>query len=232
MLYGDGSTSGGYYDQETAYQYGLGDAAALGLALTALPGALGLKLPSVGKALTSVASTATFGLVKRSKDPGRLATNAKAYTAAINRQPFSTGGVTYDPLAFLLEKSPIARGGGGGWATSKAEEDAWAKYQSAKAALAARAPTMRPVAPAPRPTLPRAGVIPARPGIPPILQPGRPPTGPNVPAFPGYVPPPAPSEGPAGYGGTPAFPMLPLLIGVGLIGALAVARSSGGRTWQ
>lgn len=224
MLYGDGSTSGGYYEQETAYQYGLGEAAALGLALTAIPGALGVKLPSVGKALTSVASKATFGLIKGSKDPGRLQSNAEAYSRALAGDRSA--------LDFLLQKSPKSRGGGGGWATSRAMEDAWAKYQSAKAALAARAPTMRPVAPAPRPTLPRAGVIPARPGIPPILQPGRSPTGPNVPAFPGSLPPPAPSEGPPGYGGTPAFPMLPLLIGVGLIGALAVARSSGGRTWQ
>jgi len=91
---------------------------------------------SIGKSLSSIGSVVG---IKGSKDPGRLAGNARALQQVMQggaNLTFETQGVT--ALAFLLMKSPVSQGGQGGWATSLAQNDAWAKYQQAKAFLASQ----------------------------------------------------------------------------------------------
>ncbi len=94
---------------------------------------MGLALPAIGSALSVVG-----GLFGNSKDPGRLQSNADAYNQALSSPltPFKDQGV--QPTAFLLMKSPVAKGGQGGWATDKAKNDAWTKFSSAKTTLTGR----------------------------------------------------------------------------------------------
>jgi hypothetical protein len=75
-------------------------------------------------------------LGKPNKNPGRLASNERAYQLAISdpQAIFENQGIT--GLAFLLAKSPKTNGGQGGWATDLAQQDAWKKYQAAKTYLA------------------------------------------------------------------------------------------------
>lgn len=144
------------YDPETGE---LGEYPRVDYELGALP--LLSLAGGLAKPLSSVGSTLSLGLIKRDKNPGRLRSNAEAYNRAIAGDAGA--------LAFLLQKSPKSKGGQGGWATAVAQNDAWAKYQSAKAALAGVRPatpvTIRPPA-APLPTL-TAGA-----GVPQILQSG------------------------------------------------------------
>lgn len=89
---------------------------------------LGLALPAVGSAISLVG-----GIFKGSKDPGRLAANLKAYTAAMaGATTFTSGSTTMNPVEFLRQKSIP-----GGWATEVARADAERKY---KAVLAAKKP--------------------------------------------------------------------------------------------
>lgn len=91
---------------------------------------LGIALPSVGSAISTIG-----GIFGGSKDDGRLKANATAYNAAITGQPYTADGYP-DAMSFLLGKSPVKYGGGGGWATTVAQEDAWKKYNAAKQVLA------------------------------------------------------------------------------------------------
>jgi hypothetical protein len=88
---------------------------------------LGITIPGIG-----VDSSIVTGLFKRSKDPGRLSSNAKAYAQALNGD---TGALNYlkgRSGRFGLvattygDSSPI-----GGWATSVAKDDAFKKYNDA-----------------------------------------------------------------------------------------------------
>jgi hypothetical protein len=94
---------------------------------------LGIALPAVGSAISAIG-----GLFGGSKDDGRLKSNADAYNMALSNPLgiFKDQGV--QPTAFLLMKSPTAKGGQGGWATSKAQNDAYAKYTSAMNTLKSR----------------------------------------------------------------------------------------------
>lgn len=91
---------------------------------------LGLALPAVGGAISAIG-----GLFGGSKDAGRLSSNAAAYNQALSSPltPFKDQGI--QPTAFLLAKSPTSKGGQGGWATSKAQNDAYSKFSSAKSTL-------------------------------------------------------------------------------------------------
>lgn len=90
---------------------------------------LGIALPAIGSAISTVG-----GIFKGSKDPGRLQANAQAYSAAIAGNPQFKDAPS--ALSFLLQKSPVSKGGSGGWATSVAQNDAYAKYTQAKAIIA------------------------------------------------------------------------------------------------
>jgi hypothetical protein len=87
---------------------------------------LGIALPAIGGAISTIG-----GLFSGSKDDGRLKSNADAYNQALSAPTsiFKDQGV--QPTAFLLMKSPTAKGGQGGWATAKAQNDAYSKYTSA-----------------------------------------------------------------------------------------------------
>lgn len=75
-------------------------------------------------------------LAKPNKNPGRLASNERAYQLAISdpNAIFEDQGIS--ALEFLLMKSPVAKGGRGGWATDLAQQDAHKKYTAAKQYLA------------------------------------------------------------------------------------------------
>jgi hypothetical protein len=77
----------------------------------------------VGGAIGGIIGGAIGGLFKGSKDPERLQANQEAYQRAMqgDRSAFD----------FLLAKSPKNQGGQGGWATDKAQQDAWNKYKAA-----------------------------------------------------------------------------------------------------
>lgn len=84
--------------------------------------------PIVGTALSL-----THNIFAPNKDDGRLKTNQEAYTQAVAGNTGAFEGHA-SPLQFLLDMS--GRGpSGGGWATSKAKDDAYAKYQAASAKL-------------------------------------------------------------------------------------------------
>lgn len=111
---------------------------------------LGIALPAVGSAISAIG-----GVFGGSKDGERLAWNKKGYDAGIARQPIFTGAdYTAPPLQWLLYRSPTSKGGGGGWATSVAQNDAYAKYTALKSALVT-APPPPPISayqqPAPKP---------------------------------------------------------------------------------
>lgn len=94
-------------------------------------------LTSATRLASSLTSIGSVVGIKKSKDPGRLAANQRALAQVMQggaNLTFENQGVT--ALQFLLVKSPVKYGGQGGWATAKAQEDAWAKYQQAKAFLA------------------------------------------------------------------------------------------------
>jgi hypothetical protein len=94
---------------------------------------MGFALPAIGGAISAIG-----GLFGGSKDPGRLQSNQDAYNLALSSplSLFKDQGV--QPTAFLLLKSPKAKGGQGGWATDKAQNDAWTKFSGAKTTLTGR----------------------------------------------------------------------------------------------
>lgn len=78
---------------------------------------MGLLLPGVGTALSTVS-----GIFTKSKDPGRLASNAEAYKLAIaGNPPYKDQPSALDFLRVMSTS----------WATDVAKKDAAAKYQQA-----------------------------------------------------------------------------------------------------
>ena len=65
------------------------------------------------------------GLFHKNKNPGRFKANQQWFEAAMQGDPRA--------LDELLRHSPVDKGGEGAWAKRDAQEDAWAKYQAAKA---------------------------------------------------------------------------------------------------
>jgi hypothetical protein len=84
---------------------------------------------SGGVAIAGAAVGFVKSLFPKNKDPGRLAGNEEAYQRALSGDS--------EALALLLYRSPTRLGGQGGWATTKAQEDAYAKYFDAAVRLAA-----------------------------------------------------------------------------------------------
>jgi hypothetical protein len=101
-------------------------------------GVIGLisSVPGVIDALGDIGGAIGGALgINRDKDPGRLESNYRAWQLAYKGNAEMTdatgAGLGMSALDFLLLKSPTAYGGGGGWATDKAQQDAWAKFQQA-----------------------------------------------------------------------------------------------------
>lgn len=105
---------------------------------------LGIALPAVGGAISTVG-----GLFSGSKDPGRLATNAKMYNAVLSGTTVSQGGQLYTPTQALefLRTHAIS----GAWATEVARKDAETKYKAALAFLAKKPTTPTSVYAQPKP---------------------------------------------------------------------------------
>jgi hypothetical protein len=141
---------------------------------------LGLAPVAAAYAGGKVANALFPNLLKPNKDPGRLATNAAWYAAAIAGDA--------QALENLRVHSVVSQNGSVGWGSGKAAKDAAAKYAAAVKQLqgnrtqAGAGPTV--AAPGSVVQLPDAGSA----VVPPILQGGASATGPNQQSAPGYGP--------------------------------------------